>query len=283
MFYTANMEVYVEKQPEDPYKIDNSALELRNTGRNITYDNFFTSIPLLDKLSHEYKLSLIGTVRKNKKELPKQFTELRGRSEKSSVFGHRGNCSLVSYIPKKGKNVLLLSSMHDDENIDEETGKPDIIMDYNATKGGVDTVDKMCETYNVARGTNRWPMGIFYSFMNVAGINSFVLYLINNANKKISRRTFLETLSYGSLNPHLRRRALTLSLPKTLKFRLIEICKLDGPESAAASNNNKIGQCGYCVSKKNRRTRYNCAACAKYFCLEHAVMVCSDCFANFNI
>lgn len=31
-------------------------------------------------------------------------------------------------------------------------------MDYNATKGGVDTVDKMCETCNCARGTNRWPM-----------------------------------------------------------------------------------------------------------------------------
>ncbi|GBP75200.1 hypothetical protein EVAR_88806_1 [Eumeta japonica] len=48
--------------------------------------------------------------------------------------------------------------MHDDAQINEDTGKPEIIMDYNRTKGGVDSVDKMCETYNVARGTNRWPM-----------------------------------------------------------------------------------------------------------------------------
>ena len=51
--------------------------------------------------------------------------------------------------------------MHDDEKINEVTGKPKVTMDYNKTKGGVDTIDKMCKTYNVARGTNRWPMVVF--------------------------------------------------------------------------------------------------------------------------
>lgn len=74
--------------------------------------------------------------------------------------------------------------MHDNGIIDENTQKPEIIMVYNASKGGVGTVDKMCETYNVARGTNRWPMVIFYSVMNVAGINSYVIYVHNNPNKK---------------------------------------------------------------------------------------------------
>ncbi|GBP72049.1 PiggyBac transposable element-derived protein 4 [Eumeta japonica] len=247
MFYTHTMEVYVGKQPDGPNQVDNSALALvlrlseniYNTGRNITCDNFFTSIPLIDKLESQHKLTVIGTIRKNKRELPKHFTEIRGRAEKSSLFGHRGNCSLVSYVPKKGKNVLLVSSMHDDAQIIEDTGKPEIIMDYNRTKGGVDSVDKMCETYNVARGTNRWPMVIFYSLMNVAGINTFIIYLQNNPNKKISRRVFLEALAYDLINPQLRRRALISSLPRNIRLRLTEICKLDGPESAATSNNNK--------------------------------------------
>ncbi|KAK2577559.1 hypothetical protein KPH14_012252 [Odynerus spinipes] len=207
-------------------------------------------IPLLDKLESEYKLTVIGTIRKNKKELPKKFTEIRGRPEKSSLFGHRGNCSLVSYVPRKGKNVLLVSSMHDGAEINEVTCKPEMIMDYNITKGGVDTVDKMCETYNVARGTNRWPIAVFYNLMNVAGINTLVIYLQNNPNRKISRRIFLETLSYDLINSQLRRRTLNTSLPKTVKLRLAEICQLDGPEYSATSSNNKIGRCGYCSSKK---------------------------------
>lgn len=98
--------------------------------------------------------------------------------------------------------------------------------------------------------------------------------------KKIRRRIFLEALSYDLINLHLRRRALNTSLPKTIKLRLAEICKLDGPESSATSNNNKIGRCGYCSTKKNRKTRYNCATCKKYFCLDHAVMVCPDCYGE---
>ena len=57
----------------------------------------------------------------------------------------------------------------------DETKKPEIIMDYNMTKGGVHTVDQMCSNYSVARITKRWPMAIFYSLMNIAGINAQVL------------------------------------------------------------------------------------------------------------
>lgn len=171
--------------------------------------------------------------------------------------------------------------MHTGVEINEITNKPEMIMNYNMTKGGVDTVDKMCETYNVARGTNRWPMVIFYSLMNVAGINSYIIYMQNNPDKKINRRIFLQSLSYDLVSSQLRRRALNTSLPRNIKLRLFELCKIDGPESSGTSF-NKTGRCGYCSSKKNRKTRYNCATCKKYFCLEHAIMVCPDCYCEDN-
>lgn len=68
----------------------------------------------------------------------------------------------LSYIPKKGKVVLAVSSMHDDDAIDPRTGsetKPELITFYNTTKGGVDTVDKLCETQNVAKNTRKMANG----------------------------------------------------------------------------------------------------------------------------
>ena len=140
--------------------------------------------------------------------------------------------------------------MHDDEKINEVTGKPEIIMDYNKTKKGVDTVDKICETYNVARGTNRWPMVFFYSLINVAGINTYIIFSQNNPDKKIERRIFLEKLSYEFIDAQLRRRAGTTSLPRMIRQRCAEICKLDGPESSGTANNLGQGRCSFCSSKK---------------------------------
>lgn len=37
---------------------------IHNTRRNVTCDDWFTSIPICDKLRKEYGLTLVGTVRK---------------------------------------------------------------------------------------------------------------------------------------------------------------------------------------------------------------------------
>lgn len=88
------------------------------------------------------------------------------------MFGFQEDCTLVSYLPKPGKNVLLISTFHHSDEIDEETGlqqKPHLITD-NRNKGGVDVVDRLCANYNCARNTNRWPMVIFYTMLNIAGM-----------------------------------------------------------------------------------------------------------------
>lgn len=59
---------------------------------------------------------------------------------------------------------MLVSSMHCNDAIDADTGdenKPEIVTYYNSTQGRMDTVDKLCATYNVARNTRPWPMVIF--------------------------------------------------------------------------------------------------------------------------
>lgn len=68
------MEVYAGQQPNGPYKMNNSAKSVvkrmvqpvEGTKRNITMDNWFTSLPVVKYLLTEKQLTVVGT-KKNKK------------------------------------------------------------------------------------------------------------------------------------------------------------------------------------------------------------------------
>jgi hypothetical protein len=77
------------------------------------------------------KITFIGTVRNNKREIPAEFLPSKKREIQSSIFGHHKSATLVSYVPKKNKAVTVLSTMHHDNDICSETKKPDLIMVYN--------------------------------------------------------------------------------------------------------------------------------------------------------
>lgn len=82
-YYVYNMEIYAGQQPEGPYKVDNSAsavikrliAPISKSGRNITCDNWYTSFPLANNLQKIHNLTMVGTVRKNKREIPPLFTQ----------------------------------------------------------------------------------------------------------------------------------------------------------------------------------------------------------------
>ncbi|XP_045456067.1 uncharacterized protein LOC123665880 [Melitaea cinxia] len=184
------MEIYVGEN-DGPYDHSNSPSEvvkrlvepIKNSHRNIVMDNWFTSFPLLRDLLNDYGLTALGTLRKNKAEIPPVFTATKDREVHSSLFGFQDDCTVVSYVPKKNKVVLLASTVHHDGKKDSgEEKKPEMIMDYNRTKCGVDVVDEMCATYSVARATKRWPLVLFYGILNVSGINAYVIVKANKVN-----------------------------------------------------------------------------------------------------
>lgn len=293
-FYSYNLEVYCGKQPDGPYSVSNKpkdvvirlAQPLFGTGRNITCDNWFSSLGLLQHLK-EKKLSLLGTIRKNKPELPPQLVNTKSRSVKSSKFCFSKDCSLVSFIPKKGKNVLAISSMHFDNEVDKDTGKPEIIMKYNSTKGGVDVVDKLGATYNVARNVRRWSMVLFFALLNVAGVNSQIILLSNfNLRTGNKRRLYLKTLAKELCLEQLQRRSqMKLGIPIDLQKKLhpfIPPGHATIPEHGSElSCNIKRKSCVTCqeTAKKRRLSKYYCQNCVTVFvCLEHAKIVCEKCF-----
>lgn len=54
--------------------------------------------------------------------MPPEIVSTRQRPVKSSLFVFGEQSMILSYIPKKYRNVILISSMHDSDVIDEDTG-----------------------------------------------------------------------------------------------------------------------------------------------------------------
>lgn len=132
-------------------------------GHNVTCDNFFTSHELGQVLLKK-KITMVGTVRRNKPELPPALMTTRGREVFSSKSAFTHDTTVVSYMQKKNKNVILMSISHKAAEVSaQEDRKPAIILDYNANKGGVDNLDKVTGTYSRKRRAARWPLAIFHN------------------------------------------------------------------------------------------------------------------------
>ncbi|VEN40135.1 unnamed protein product [Callosobruchus maculatus] len=291
--YTFNLEPYVGTQPDGPYKFSNSPDEIvlrlvhpvEGTNRNITGDNWFTSIPLVKKLLEEKKLTYVGTLRKNKREIPLEFLPKKDREEATSYFGFHDKFTMVSYCPKKNRAVILISSMHHDNSIDLDAGEkklPEIITCYNKTKIGVDMVDQMCEKYNVARTTNRWPMVVFYDLLNISAINATCVYKANHPEKKVLRSDFIESFAWELIKPQIEHRSTIPNVPKEIRRRarhllgLEEILPPPPPDIPA----NFIRRCYICSRSRNKSTRKICQKCNKHACKDHMRDVCTACLSE---
>ena len=66
--------------------------------------------------------------------------------------------------------------MHSDKEVDAKTGKPQMILDYNATKEAIDKVDQLCHNYSVEKRTKRWPLAYFYNYLNTGKVNVLAVY-----------------------------------------------------------------------------------------------------------
>lgn len=260
---------------------------IHGTNRNLTADNWFTSIPLAEQLLQPpYNLTFIGTIRSNKQEIPAEFKHNSSRPVGTSLFGFHENLTLVSYKPKSQKTVLLLSTMHDKPSVDAVSGKPVIIQSYNETKGAVDTFDQMCGHSSCSRKTKRWPLCIFYGMLNIALLNSYVVYVSNCEflkTKAMSRREFLKKISKDLCTDWC---AIRLEerprMQKRVRAAIHDAIghNTDDCADEPGIKKGKRSKCDFCPPKSKRMSVYFCAKCKKTYCLEHRSPNCWQCDAK---
>nr|XP_023677336.1 piggyBac transposable element-derived protein 4-like [Paramormyrops kingsleyae] len=213
--YAYNVQIYTDKPSNEPAEAKLGMrvvldLMVGLTSRTVVCDNFFTSYELGQELLKR-KLTMLGTIRKNRGELPSALLSRKGSPVHSSTFAHTDNTTVVSYLAKKNKNVLLMSTAHREARIScRADGKPQIILEYNKTKGGVDTLDMCTAKYSCQRRTCRWPVAIFFNMIDIAAYNAFVIWGELNPTWKQGRRQyrrlFLGELGKALVTPAIEKR-----------------------------------------------------------------------------
>ncbi|UYV80264.1 hypothetical protein LAZ67_18002223 [Cordylochernes scorpioides] len=143
-------------------------------------------------------------------------------------------------------------------------------------------VNQMCGTYSVGRRTNRWPLCLIFDLLNVAGINSEIIFKSLNINSpRVPRRIFLKNISLQLFQDHLKIRSQLKNLPRSLRGLIILHCKkAESPEvnrNECESEPKKRKRCYVCPSTKGSMTQIICYKCRRHICQRHSSNICKDC------
>jgi len=244
--------------------------------RQVVTDNFFTSHRLAVALLR-HGLTILGTLRKHRKEVPTILREKRPQFTSLFIYDLENKITLVSYAPTRNRIVLLLSSSHGRGVINDHSDlrRPEMILDYNQGKGGVDQMDENIEEFSCVRKTVRWPLLVFFNILNVACNNAHVFMKRDGYTKR--KIEFLREVSLQLAKPFAKDRHLR---NRGLHRHIVSAAQVFGfvPESVAPSPVSKpVGRCYMCSTC----ARSSCDRCNRFICSHHKVInkttVCSTC------
>lgn len=182
--YTNRIQVYAGKRGETetttPTNVVMSLMEgYLQKGHTLYTDNWYTSVDLgrklLDKETH-----LVGTLRKNRKYLPKDV--INGKIKKGEFRAKENENGMTCMKWKDKRDVYLLSTKHSigftrTFKREKEIIKPKIVVDYNNAKSSVDLSDQMIAYSSPLRKTVKWYRKLAVELLlNTALLNSYIIY-----------------------------------------------------------------------------------------------------------
>lgn len=239
------------------------------SGICVTSDNFFTSSSLAKSL-HQKNITLLGTIRPNRREIPREIVKHFSSKQvpiHTSTFLKSQDQMLVAYKAKPNKSVFVLSTEHRSAVIDTNNPKkkPKMITDYNQTKCGVDTADQMLRLYSTKCASRRWPLAVFFNLLDILCLNSFVLAKEMNMPNAKSRRDFM--LHIGKV---------LCSKAKARKRPHSQISTMRIQANHTGSSESRT-RCEICRSNK---TKVVCCSCDKFVCGKCSSPICQSCISS---
>ena len=96
-----------------------------------------------------------------------------------------------------------------------------MILDYNASKGGVHIFDQNLEKFSCRQKTVRWPFLFFFIILDAAANNAYIL-LQKNVYKS-SRKDFLKKLTLDLAIPSIQSRLCKLKVQNSMREAAVQM------------------------------------------------------------
>ncbi|XP_070563172.1 piggyBac transposable element-derived protein 4-like [Ptychodera flava] len=166
--------------------------DLYNNGYHVYFDNFYTSPVLLHDLKERGVLAC-GTITKNGRGFPACMKDVRWErtAERGSMRWYRDENNMLTLQWKDNRAVCIMSTIHtasEHTTVQRRTksregmfqrievNQPVAIRDYNKYMRGVHLSNQLTGTYTVAHKSTKWWKKLFFHFIDIAVVNSFILF-----------------------------------------------------------------------------------------------------------
>ena len=260
-----------------------------NRNFKISADNYFTSIPLVEKLKGDGFLST-GTIRPNRlKGCPLLSEKELKKNGRGSVDHHLRNGSITAVRWYDNRAVNLVSSFVGCEPLDMvkrydrkihayiEVPRPNIVKTYNMYMGGVDKLDMLCALYKPTVKSRRWYLYIWLHTIIMAVSNAWLLYRrhqkeLHGTSKTMPLRIFQAKIASGlvAAGKHMRGRPSLEAQAPPKKKRKVQGHPDDNARKDGLDHQplweKKRQRCALCPGKA-AFSYVKCSKCNVWLCL----------------
>lgn len=270
--YTYDLRVYCgkDKQEGKPATIStvmSLMTPLLDHGRILFTDNYYTSVALAHELQNR-KTYLVGTLRKNRKNNPKDVESQK--LKKGEICGKESNTGVTVLKWHDKRDVLCLSTVHTTQMTKYQRGgkekeKPTIIYDYNASKSFIDLSDQLKSYSSPLRKGIKWYRKLaFEILLGTTVVNSYIVYK-NVTKAKMSITEFREQLSASLL--HIEANEAERPRDENPRHVLEEFQSKDRRKCTSCYEKMSLEQGRKVAQAKAPKTRFSCIQCKKFYCL----------------
>ncbi|KAK0046815.1 piggyBac transposable element-derived protein 3 [Biomphalaria pfeifferi] len=252
----------------------------RSTKYNLYFDNLFTSLSLMDRLTKE-GFGATGTLRSSRTEkapiIDQKVMSKKVRGSFDYMQDKLSGCLMVRW--HDNSVVTVLSNCHSIKPIGNAkrwsnkekksilVDQPNVISQYNRYMGGVDRLDQNIATYRISIRSKKWWWQVVSFLLSASVNNAWMLYRLSPsyASQKLDLLEFTRRIA----NCYLQRDRSHHTLPSLATGQILPEVRFDGVQHISESI-PKQRRCGECGKKVKRQ------------CMKCHVALHVDCFARYH-